>query len=523
MTDPKIPKRPTWLYIVIGLLGFLVVALAVAALFVHLRQDGSGATGASNESGGGAALASGSGTAVEGVPEPSGPVAMEVPDLPPRAAVIVDIYDAVGLKALFSQNAWLKEVLTKPLGQGFVGSWAGFLGTKGEDLRASFTGTVIDLLLDRVFTQPFSVVWFDAARQAGVPAVILDEPNSAAKAAFEALDTVASRGTFTALRCLADKPENTEAQKQVRDLKEITIKRWLLADHALYAGLAGDRLVLARKASTVQNGLCVQLAKLQPTPGVAIAARLEPQAFSRDAQVFASALGLNQGPNFAFGIENNTLVPRGISGALANADRLVSGKLSGENLKAIPEDAPVVLALQLALPKQLDQDNLGSYFKGEKLPLAPRQVVFVWYPHGAMQTPDLAILWSEKADKAALESLFTNNLSVENSPICGQLALTSNPTMTSRLQKSCSGKSPAITHLEGPVVSGLQENASVLLAVNVGALLTRLTTESFASENPKATLPPEMLEAEKQLKALPFIGLRGLVQGQALVQGGFRS
>jgi len=401
MTEPSTPKRPTWLYIIIGFLTFVVVALAVAALFVHLRQGGSGNATTPGDSGSTTTLTSGSGTAVEGVPEPTGPVAMEVPDLPPRAAVSVDIYDAAGLKALFSQNVWMKEVLTKPLGQGFVGSWAGFLGTKGEDLRASFTGTVIDLLLDRVLTQPFSVVWFNAAHSSGVPAVILDDPNGAAKTAFEALDTVAGRGTFTVERCLADKPENVDAQKQVRDLKELTIKRWLLADHALYAGLAGDRLVLARKASTVQNGLCAQRPKLQPAPGVAITARLEPSAFSRDAQVFASALGLNQGPNFAFGIENNTLVPRGISGDLANAERLVSGKLSGENLKAIPEDAPVVLALQLALPKQLDQDNLGRYFKGEKSTLTPRQVVFVWYPHGAVQTPDLAILWSEKADKAA--------------------------------------------------------------------------------------------------------------------------
>jgi hypothetical protein len=511
-----------------------IVGLVVAAFVVFLAgavswaiktgflKKGVGSSATAEERA--APVASGDGTQVFGVPEQAGPVALEVPNIPPAPAIRVVVHDAALLKTTVQQNPWLKQVLTQPLGRGFVGSWAGFLGTRGEDMSADFKGTVVDLLLEKVLAQPFEVVWFAGRREAGVPAVIIQEPNGAAKGAFEALDAMASRGTFTLERCIERGAVSDETRKHVRDLTEVTVKRWLLADHAVYAALGDDRLVVGRKPSVVQQGMCAVLEKPAPQPGVAVEVGFESDTLGREAQVFLASLGLD-GTRLLFGAENNTLVPRGIAAKIASPGRLATGKLGGDFLRTIPEEAPVVLALQVALPKSLDAAALAAFFKGESQgPTATRQVALVWYPGGTNQSkPDIAVLWSEKADKAALSEIFASDLQVADKPICNNLVLAATSEIREKLELSCNGKLPSLNHGAGNVVAGWQGNTSVVLGLNLGKLLVNLTRDAWDQENGKTPLPSEMQEATRQLEALPFFGLSGAVQGAALLPGGFRS
>src|SRR5207248_1120699 len=118
--------------------------------------------------------------------------------------------------------------------------WVGFLGSRGEDLKGSFTGTVQDLLLDKMMAKPFDVVWFtgDAARS--TPAIVIeDEPG--AGAAFDALDATVKRGTYTAPDCPvageAKSPTATPAEGESATstatptpVPKYEISRWVVAD-----------------------------------------------------------------------------------------------------------------------------------------------------------------------------------------------------------------------------------------------------------------------------------------------------
>ena len=510
----------------------IIVALVVAAFAIFFAGASTWAikTGFFRTSGATSAheqqitpVASGEGTQVFGAPVAAGPVALEVPKIPPMPAARAVVYDAEILKTALQQNAWLKNVLTKPLGRGFAGSWAGFLGTRGEDMNADFKGTVIDLLLDKVLAQPFEVIWFASRKEAGVPAVVIPEAKGTAKAAFEALDAIASRGTLALDRCI-EEGASEEIKKHVRNITDVTVKRWLLADHVLYAALFGDRLVLGRKPSVVQQGICAVLDKLDPQPQVALEIAFDAEALGRDAQVFVSSLGLDNA-RLLFGTENNTLVPRGIAANVASPNRLVAGKLAGDLLKTIPQDAPVVLAMQVALPKDLSAESLAAFFKGASGgPTAIRQMAIVWYPAGANKAePELAVVWSEKADAKALGEIFTRDLRLVDKPICNNLVLVAGVETRERLEMSCAGKLPSLNHGPGNVVAGWQGNTSIVLGLNLGRLFSNITLDAWEQENGKTPLPPEMQEAAGQLQALPFFGLSGAVSGNKLVPGGFRS
>ena len=64
------------------------------------------------------------------------------------------------------------------------------------------------------------------------------------------------------------------------------------------------------------------------------------------------------------------------------------------------------------------------------------------------------------------------------------------------------------------------------MGVNLGKLLSGLLVEGHLGgrgKPPTGALPPEIEEARRRLEELPYMGLRGLVEGVALVPGGFRS
>jgi len=163
---------------------------------------------------------------------------MEVPRLPPAPAIRAVVYDAALVKSTLEANPWLKDVLSKPLGRGFVGSWAGFLGTRGEDMHADFKGAIIDLLLDKVLTQPFGGGLVRGPQRHGAYRRSSSQSPTARPGGVRGGRRRCQPRHVTAQACQDEKGEHT------RDLTDITIKRWLLLpDHALYAALVDDRLV----------------------------------------------------------------------------------------------------------------------------------------------------------------------------------------------------------------------------------------------------------------------------------------
>ena len=72
-----------------------------------------------------------------------------------------------------------------------------------------------------------------------------------------------------------------------------------------------------------------------------------------------------------------------------------------------------MLSIQLKLPAKLDRASLKSSFSAEGAPGgAVRQVALLWTPHGdRRQTSDIALLWSQTSDEAALGELFSGRTS----------------------------------------------------------------------------------------------------------------
>jgi hypothetical protein len=317
---------------------------------------------------------------------------------------------------------------------------------------------------------------------------------------------------FTATNCPGDEP----AQKNAT----IKIVRWLLADQALYAGIADGRMSLGAKPTTVLQGLCVPSDTLKSsTPALEVA--LYPTAFGRQAQLFATLVGAKNDLRLAVAIENNRLVPQGISGALDSAKHLVVASPSDELLKLIPADLPVALVKNVTLPKALDGASLARFIKDGSGETATRQAALLWHPDGAGAL-DVALVWSQASDKTALAELFKKG-NANWRVSCGHAVMASTPAFGERLDKSCHGQMPSRMNAEPSVVEGVRAPQSLALHVHFGALLSGLMLEGFKAERKNAPLPPEIEQAKKQLEALPFFGFRGRADGSALKGEGFRS
>ncbi|WP_223757815.1 hypothetical protein [Myxococcus sp. RHSTA-1-4] len=516
------PRRGPPKAMLIGLVAVLVGA-AIAGAFVLGRR--SGTSGGS----GGAPLVTGpregppsAGAEVEGMPDTQ-VATMEVPGTAAPPAIWVDVHRPGKVREAMAGNTWLKEQLGKPLGQGFVGGWAAFFGSTGEDLKGQFKGAVLDLVANQLLDAPFRMVWFAGDARASTPAFIIPAPGTASTSAFEALDGVANRGGMSASSCPGGAAGTYE------------MKRWLVAEQTLWAARTEDRMVLARHPVAVLHGLCAALPELKAADTVDVELGFDPDAYGREVQLLTHVVGLAPGARLQFGVEGNKLVGRGIAGQLMEGPaRLDAAPLSDDLLKLVPEETPVMLAVQLKLPESLGEDSLKEFWKedGGKGPTRTRQVALVWTPRGDSALPiEMAVLWGRTEDEAALRQLFSGGYNrLVTGTFCNHVVMASNDAELERLRKACEGKTPNMLNAAGPVVAGLRAPTSVAFGVNTGRLLSGLTMDGFLSESrvgrnapmPKS-VPPEIEAARRDLESLPYLGLRGTVQGDSLVPGGFGS
>jgi hypothetical protein len=515
------PRRGPPKGLLIGLITVLVGGAVAGGYLLGRRGRGGGSGGAPLISGERTGPES-AGAEVEGMPETQ-VTTMEVPGTAAPSAIWVDVHHPGKVREAMAGNAWLKEQLGKPLGQGFVGGWAAFLGSTGEDLKAGFKGAVLDLVANQLLDAPFRMVWFAGDARASTPAVIIPNPGSATVSGFAALDGVANRGGMKAESCPGGGSGTYE------------MSRWLVAEQTLWAAKSADRMVLARHPVAVLQGLCAALPALEAEDTVDVELGFDPEAYGREVQLLTNIVGLAPGARLQFGVEGSKLVGRGIAGQLMEGPaRLDAAPLSDDLLKLVPEETPVMLAFNLKLPESLEPETLGEFWKtgGGKGPTRTRQVALVWTPRGDSALPvEMAVLWGRAEDRAELEGLFSGGYNrLVADAFCNHVVLASNASEVDRLRKACEGKTPNMLNAAGPVVAGLRAPTSVAFGVNTGRLLSGLTMDGFLSESrvgrnapmPKAA-PPEIEAARRDLESLPYLGLRGTVQGDSLVPGGFGS
>jgi hypothetical protein len=507
-------------------LATVIVGAAVAGAFVLGRRSaGPGAQAPQPTGGTIAATSSGASATVEGLPPPPAqPVKLEVPADTSAPAFWVDVYSPGKVRAALVENAWLREEMKKPLGQGFVGGWAAFLGTSGEDLKAGFQGAVFNVVAGQLLNVPFRAVWFTSEERTGTPALVVPQPGSSATAAYDAMDKVARRTEMVAEHCPG---EQTGPEGGIR------LTRWLVAEQALWAGRGADRLVLGRHPASVLQGLCMDAVKLAAPEGVDVEVGLAPDALGREAQLLSHVMGLGADTRMQFAVEGTRLVGKGIVGSLQSEARLDSAPLSDDLLKLVPEESPVLLALQLKLPEQLSAETLKAYWTDKRYtgPTRTRQVALVWTPRGDASLPqEVALLWGRTEDALALRSIFNGNNELWRADVCNHHVLASSDEVLGRVRKACAGQVPNMLNAAGPVVQGLRAPTSVSFGVNTGRLLSLLTADGYLSEQQAAgakkpmqqrTVPPEVEAARRDLETLPYVGLRGTVKGDSLVPGGF--
>ncbi|MGQ0504052.1 MAG: hypothetical protein ACT4TC_01910 [Myxococcaceae bacterium] len=449
--------------------------------------------------------------------EVNNPVELTPPQTQATAAFWVEVNAVSKVHGALLENAWLQKILRKPVGQGFAGGWAPFFGSKGEDLKASFRGAVLEVVAQQLLTDPYRVVFLATEQQDGTPVVILESPGGGANSAYRALENASKRGVYTAPHC----PGQETAEK-------IQIARWLIADHAVFAGTRDKRIVLGRQPLAVLQGLCVDLSPRDAGHDVAFV--LSESGLKRATQTLANALGLKDSLRLGFKVENKSFVPTGLSGALSSA-RLTQAPPSPALLKVVPEETPVLLVLNAQLPEQLDEVSLRDFFAG-KAKTSPRQIALAWTPRGDRNLPtEVAIVWGKPEDLPALEKIFSGPNRLARATHCGHAVLASSDHLLGRFAQACDGKIPNLTNAAPAIAQGFKEPSSIALGVHLGKLASQITEDGFWSDTPPAdpkhpltrTLPPEIEAAKRDLETLPFMGFRGTAQGSALVGGGFRS
>lgn len=459
--------------------------------------------------GSGVVVPSGKQAAVEGLPEHTEPLQGTLPSEAPVPAMILEVRAPEKLRAAIQGNDWAQEALKAPLGRGFLGSWAAFLGTRGEDIGGPFVGTVLEYVTQELLATPFRVVWFGGDGAPNTPAIIT-AVNDKTDAAFAALDHIAKKGAVKFDHCSGEDSGDANA---------MMVSRWLIADHAVFAAKRGKVYAFGRQAEAVAQGLCTKVEEAKAEKGVDLELRLRPAGLGRETEELALFTGLGDEARLQFGLEGNTLVPRGIAAASAMEERLDGEALPEALLKAIPEEMPVVLSLALKLPKQLTAEALANHVGGKKSETMTRHLALVWVPHADGSGVDTALLWGRGEDRPELEQAFTGTWA----DACGLPIYASRPALVERIRTTCAGKTPSLLNAAPAVAEGLRAKSSVLLGVHVGRVLAGVTTEAYVTETKAKKLPPEIEEARRLLESLPFVGLRGLVKGDALVPAGFRS
>ncbi len=435
-------------------------------------------------------------------------VKVDVPTAPLQVGVVVNVADAGALYKVAKDNAWLQDALKTPLGKGFVGAWAGFFESTGEDLQASFRGTLLDYFLGQV-VQPVSVLWFAGSNAPGTPAIVIDQPARPLRDAVAAIAKAAEWGELTASHCPGEAPPSDE------NAVKFTLGRWLVAEQTMFVYRSDTRIVLASKALAAIAGAC---AKITPVKSDGVTVTLVPAALGREAVALATLLGIDGSPSLQLDAKNGTLSPRGIAGAL-KTNHLSLSPLPDEAFHLIPEVTPVVLSLSLMLPSELSDDKLKEYLGGGGSNLVERRVSLLWWPSNT-SVGDLAILWSKVQDAPALKHIFAgpNHLRSEN--LCGQHVLASSSALLDQLHETCKGSAshPSLQNAAPAVVNGWKAPSSMTLAVNFGHLFRALMLLSYGK-----AAPAEINAAAEQLGALPIFGFTGNADGKALQPVGFHS
>jgi hypothetical protein len=418
------------------------------------------------------------------------------------------------------KNGWVQRALAEPLGQGFTAGWTAFLSASGKELGGAFEGQVVELLAGRLLTEPFRVVMYTGPDATGAPAVVLPMPSPDARAAFELLDTVARNGLLEAPRCPGPAPVAGTALPP-----PIVVSRWLVADHAIYAALRADRLLLARHPMAVVQAACAVPPDAPRADGVDLTVSFARTGLGREGQLFAALLGVGPVPRLAFAIEGETIVPRGIAGVLDAPGRLEGTSPGDPLLRLVPADSGVVLLASLRLPQPLDRKSLGAHLSGKWTGATRgRTVGVIWNPSGEKRlVPEVAIVWPD-GDGKLLDDAFSGPNALVRRRACGHEILASTAEVASAAERACQGKVPSMLSAAPPVVAGLRAPVSIGIGVNVGGVLSRLVADAWRAEKGEKTAPaPEVEAARRLLEELPFVGLRGVAKGDALVPGGFKS
>lgn len=462
-------------------------------------------------------------------------VEMTVPLDATLDAAWLDVNQPVALRQAAEKNQWLQEVLASPLGRGFSASWTAFFSSKGEDFGAGFKGSVAAFFFDKLLAQPFSIVWFGGDGTTGAPALVVDAPSSAATAALAVLETAAGRGAYSVTHCPGDSapppgPPKEPGGEPVPPLAKYTIVRLSIGEQALFAASTDKRLVFAAKPTAALHGLCVD-SSTHKRGSAALELSARPERFGREAQTLGAVVGLGEELRLAFALtEAGALTPLGIAAPLAAAGRLGTAALSDDLLKLIPEDMPMAAAFVLNLPEQLNQTTLAAHLKandkGASGKVLARQVAVVWNPHGTRGTPEIALLWGRQEDEAALKAIFSGPNALLVSKACAHLVFASTKALSDRLERSCRGATPSRANAAPTIVSGAKVPSSIGVHLNLPAFADGLLNDAYTAERraqDKGKPPPEIEDARAKLRALPFFGFRGKVEGAALVGEGFRS
>ncbi len=450
---------------------------------------------------------------VEGIPGiPSEPIVMTVPAQPELlVSVVVDLFEPAKVVTAARSNPWLSEVMGSALGRGFVGSWAGFFGARGEDLGGAFSGTLFETALDKVFDQPVRVLWLGADYRRFTPVLVVPKADSTATWLLDGLAATSQRGQFVAANCPGG------------DADAISIARIVVADQAIYATKHGDTIYVGRHPNAVLHGVCAKLDPMERTDGAAFEVAVSHDRFDRGVQSLLIFAGVTSAPKLVFGIEGDRVVPRGIRAGV-KAPRLVASKLPASMLETIPAKTPILFALTIELPEVLDKDALAKVLKGGAAPGGvPRTVAFLWTPH--VDKPDeVAIVWSRPGDRDRLRKIFSPAMKIE--PACGHLVLSTSADAVRGVDAACKNKGPSLAHAAPKVRAGLEGASSVVLGIDLGGLTNHLFLGAWGEEQKRKDrvgIPADVGAAASKLEELPFFGFTGTVEGDRLVPGGFSS
>ena len=466
-------------------------------------------------------------TQVTGLPDVGQPMPLTPPAVQGLPTVIVDVAAPAQLMDALSKNTWLNTAVQAPLGRGFLGAWAALFQTEGADLRASFKGTVGRFVAEHLLDKASRVVWMTGPGVPALPAVVVEDPSTGARAAFATLSEVTQRGSMLSTCPEATSLPDKNAKQQ--PLRQLSIARWLIADRVIYASNQDERMVLALTPDLVVHGMCAALPPPADQAVGAVDVTVLGNRLGREPQLLFTLLGLGDSARLSFDLgPEHSLVPKGIAASLQVPARLDKAPLSATLLQTLPEDAPVVVALQLRLPKDLTAQNLKAHFAGQDTggAQATRSVALVWYPRGAETPADVALVWNNAADRPALQAAFTGLNALFWKDACGNVILASTAATAEHLERACSGKDPSLHNSAAAVAAGLARPTSIAVGVHTGRLLANLLRDAYAADNPTQVHPlppPEVETAARQLLELPYLGLQGVLNGTLLTPEGFRT